>query len=313
MKDPIFDEATMTMTASLVPDPRRYIRVENAGEQMWFDRLDMLYFPDEFMRNAAEQLAGLPMYWQQQQIGNAQDYVESRMHEIEASLDGTEASPTFQDKSQEFLNALPDHSLEFAILSVDVVGSTRMASLLDGPTYARIMQTLLFELSLIVPAFHGHVLKYTGDGLIAYFPAPSFIIKNDLALDCALSMRLLVNEGLGPALTRHGLDPVQVRIGIDAGEAEVVTVGSDVTKQERDLLGFTINRATKIRSASQPDEILLGQSADENLHITWRVNLEEISPPIGWPYLNRDGNPYRIFRAGRSPGAGMRIADLAKP
>ena len=32
-------------------------------------------------------------------------------------------------------------------------------------------------MSEIIPKFHGHVLKYTGDGLIGYFPEPSFITK----------------------------------------------------------------------------------------------------------------------------------------
>jgi len=52
---------------------------------------------------------------------------------------------------------------------------------------ARVIPIALFEFSLAIPAFHGHVLKYTGDGLIAYFAEPSFLTKNDLALDCALT------------------------------------------------------------------------------------------------------------------------------
>ena len=61
------------------------------------------------------------------------------------------------------------------------------------------------ELSELVPKFWGYVLKYTGDGLIAYFPEPSFITMNDAALYCALTMRKIVYQALNTALQHRSL------------------------------------------------------------------------------------------------------------
>ena len=59
---------------------------------------------------------------------------------------------------------------------------------------------ILDELALIVAQFNGQVLKYTGDGLIAYFTPPSYNRMNDMALDCALTCRHLLYEAVFPAL-----------------------------------------------------------------------------------------------------------------
>lgn len=95
----------------------------------------------------------------------------------------------------------------------------------------------LAELSGVVPLFRGHVLKYGGDGLIAFMPGPSQNHQNDLAIDCALTMHMLVYAAMNPMLEEAGLPLIEVRIGIDAGEASVRVLGSSATKRHADIIG----------------------------------------------------------------------------
>jgi class 3 adenylate cyclase len=92
------------------------------------------------------------------------------MAAIEARLRGEQDEPTFEDKSEDFRRSLQVDRLEFVIMRVDVVGSTTLATTADPVAYRRAITTALYELSDVIPKFRGHVLKYTGDGIIAYFP-----------------------------------------------------------------------------------------------------------------------------------------------
>jgi adenylate cyclase len=211
-------------------------------------------------------------------------------------LEGNEEAPGFEDKSEQFLESLACDRLEFVIASVDVVGSTRLATTLAQEKYARLISTVLSELGEIIPKFHGYVLKYTGDGLIAYFPSPSFITMNDLALDCVLTMRGLVHNGINPLLEQRNYPVIDIRMGIDSGEAYVVTVGSPETKKHMDVIGGVVSLACKIQGLAKPGEICMGETTERNLHVAWRQLCEPVDCGPNWSYKERDGNFYRVFR-----------------
>ena len=141
------------------------------------------------------------------------------------------------------------------------------------------------------------MLNYTGDGIIAYFPAPSFINKNDLAIDCAATMRLLVRDALNPLLIEHGYVPISVRIGLDAGAAAVIAIGSPATKQRKDIIGAVVNLACKIQSRAPEGEIAIGDIAFKNLHTNWRLNCAALEVGSDWQYTQPDSDqPYRIHQ-----------------
>jgi adenylate cyclase len=284
----------------LRPNPDRYEWREIEGEQRLYDKFDRLLFPKEVLAQMAEQLRGLPITYEAPRIKDAKAYIESRRGNVEAMLEGTAPEHGLSDKSGEFLDALAGDELGFVILSIDVVGSTGLATSVDAAVYRTVIRTLLYELSETIPLFNGHVLKYTGDGLVAYFPEPSFMRKNDLAIDCALTLRGLVRDALNPALRERGWPEIDVRIGIDAGQAFVETLGSPETKRHRDIIGEVVNLAVKLQAQAQPGGICLGQIAVQNLHTEWRKVCEDVDPPAGWAYTDARGDPYRFYRFGSS-------------
>jgi len=173
------DEDKRTFTVRLIPNPRRYEWKEVDGERYLYDKLDKVLFPGRVLFDLAKQMTGQPIYFQPQEIDNAEQYIKSRMPIIRARLKGDEKPATFEDKSEAFLESLAQDKLGFVIMCVDIVGSTKLSTNLEPEKYTRLISTVLYEMSEIIPKFHGHVLKYTGDGLIGYFPEPSFITKNE--------------------------------------------------------------------------------------------------------------------------------------
>src|SRR4051794_16037376 len=130
------DEETRTITFAMSPDPRRYERVDEGDRHGWFDRYDYLFFSDEVMRQFAEQMAGTPVYDQRPEIEDSVEYVESRMAEIGAKLDGLGGQPTFEDKSEAFLRTLETDAMSFVIMSIDLKGSTMLSQSVPVELYA---------------------------------------------------------------------------------------------------------------------------------------------------------------------------------
>jgi class 3 adenylate cyclase len=292
-----YDDQAHEVEVRIKPNPLRYERREVNGVFYLYDRFDDVSFEErEFMRSLGQHMEGQPIYYQPGLLNGAQ-YLLDRRAAIDAQLSGeARSAPTFADKSEEFLRGLDVDQLGFVVLSVDVVRSTHLATTVAPGVYAKTIGLILFELSAVIPRFHGHVLKYTGDGLIAYFPEPPFISKNDLALRCSLMLLRVIRESLNPSFARHGLPEVQIRIGLEAGDAYIETIGSPDAKQHKDIIGDVVNLAFKIQETATPGEVFLGEVTERNLHTVWRSACEAIAPTADWPYRTRSGGVYRVYR-----------------
>ena len=289
------NDENKTVTFTLIPDPRRYEWKVIEGKKCLYDKFDETLFTEEVLNDLVRQMVDRRVYFQPQEISDAEQYIEERVPHIHARLKGDEKPIDLTDKSESFLESLAEDRLLFVIMSVDIVKSTKLITELDGMKYNRLITTTLYEISEVVSKFHGHVLKYTGDGLIAYFPSPSFITKNDLAINCALTIKQLVYKGLNQVFRDEGYPCIDIRIGLDSGEAYVLTIGSPETKRQKDIIGAVVSLATKIQGLGNPGDILLGDVTLRNLHTDWRERCEEIVPGENWIY-KVEGEPYKVYK-----------------
>ncbi len=290
-----YDEVTGLFQFQVKPRDDRYEWRTIEGKKVLYDRLDELYFPESVIQRFAKGMKDKPIGFELNELGNFDEYLKSRIQEIEHRASGKDDALELSDKSGDFLESLNVNKLEFAILSIDMIDSSVLSNTLDGDRYQRLVDTFVFEMSAVVPRFHGYVLKYTGDGLIAYFPAPSFIVKNDLAFECALILRRIVYLGLNPVFSSVGLPTIGIRIGLDSGEAYVRAIGSPSAKRHKDIIGEILNLATKIQGLARPGGVCLGDETYRNLHTVWRLLCVEKSLPEDWKYKDVDGSPYKVF------------------
>jgi adenylate cyclase len=291
------NEETGVVSFALRLNPDRYTEaVLDDGTHAWHDRFDDLYITDDALADLAEMVRRLPIGFQHQHAGPLVDYLEGSLGRARAALGcGSASDHDFADASDEWLRSRADDELGFAILSVDLVGSTALSQSLPVRDYARLQVVLQDELSALVPLFGGHVLKYTGDGLLAYFPEPSLIVKNDLALECALYMRAVVNRAINEALREAGLPTIQIRIGVDTGRAAVMVVGSASTKRHADVIGQVVSLACKVEKHAGADGIAIGGSCWRSLHTSWREHCRRLQTPPDWSYCSADDEPYLLF------------------
>jgi adenylate cyclase len=131
------------------------------------------------------------------------------------------------EQTQEILEKFCDSKIILAILHVDLVGSTKLSMTLPTEKLAIIVQAFTQEMSSLISAYGGHVFKYVGDAILAFF----FLSDNNLylpcsnAVNCARTMIRVMQDGINPILNDNDYPEMGVRIGIDVGENVVVQYG----------------------------------------------------------------------------------------
>jgi adenylate cyclase len=131
------------------------------------------------------------------------------------------------EQTQEILEKFCDSKITLAILHVDLVGSTKLSMTLPTEKLAIIIQAFTQEMSLLISAYGGHVFKYVGDAILAFF----FLSDNNLylpcsnAVNCARTMIRVMQDGINPILNDNDYPEMGVRVGIDVGENVVVQYG----------------------------------------------------------------------------------------
>ena len=156
-----------------------------------------------------------------------------------------------------FLSLWPEQEINTAVLFVDIVGSTRLATQLSSEELSGMMKVFSEEMSVIISKHAGFVLKYTGDAVIAFFPElKEFGNMVENAIRCANSMNMIVKYALNPTFENFKLPTINVRMDIDAGKNRIVFFGSDP-----DLIGQGITIASKVLPFAQPYQIAIGDEA----------------------------------------------------
>jgi len=180
------------------------------------------------------------------------------------------------DPSEEYLSKLGNTPKFMVILSIDIIGSTKLSKKLDLQDNAKLITIFSRAMGAIIHNFNGYVLKYVGDGIITYFPEPDYNGMHDNALYCAYTMKKYILKFLNPLLKEHNFPELNFRIGINSGMVIKTIVGYNKIKQHYDLIGETINTASKIQKTPVENGILLGQTTNPALHDFWKTKLTEI-------------------------------------
>lgn len=289
------DEKSGKFTARLIPHPDRYERRIVNGEECYLDKFDNVIIPIRLIKQMASWMVGQPIYSSRPKIESGDKYVKSRMQEI-GFLDTSKPDFKPVDLSEEFLEKIQSGKMRFAIIAIDLKGSTAMSQKLPPEENAKIISLFQKEMTLIVHNFNGYVLKYLGDGMIAYFPEPNFIGMNDNAIDCAVTMKKMITFGINMVLKEKGFPQLSFRIGIDSGEAVITDMGAPGIKIHKDLIGETINLAAKIQGFCQENQILLGESTVLSLHTFWRKILKSLDKSATWEYKEKKtGQTYQLY------------------
>jgi hypothetical protein len=145
------------------------------------------------------------------------------------------------------------------VLFADLKGSTEIIQGLDPEEARALLDPTLHIMMTAVHRYEGTVNQVMGDGIMALFGAP--IAHEDHAVRAcyaALHMQEAIGRYADELRRQQGLD-VQIRVGLNAGEVVVRTIGNDL-HMDYTAVGQTTHLATRI-DRLPPEEKRLLQTA----------------------------------------------------
>ncbi len=175
-----------------------------------------------------------------------------------------------------------------AILAADVAGYSRLMSLDESGTLAKLQA---HRSELIVPAIarhHGRVVKLMGDGILAEFGS---VVD---AVECAAEIqREMAARNAGVADDRR----MGFRIGVHLG---------DVIVEGEDIYGDGVNIAARLESLAETGGICISRQAYDQVDGKLRLEFRELGPQ----HLKNIPKPVEAFAIG---GAAVTAASKGGP
>jgi adenylate cyclase len=318
---------SMSSAADLHPSQKKVDKIKNQDAK----KEEVVVRKNKYLREKSHSF-----FLQSSSSPNPQVDLNSIMKKSQSRVRKTlEGEPEFVMsfvETQNVLKKFAKYKTTFVVLHVDLVGSTKLALRLPLDRLTMIIQAFNQEMSIIVKAFGGYILKYVGDAVLAFFVVPGRKSEAKVAcinaVNCAKYMIRIAREAINPILNQYDCPEMNLRIGIDIGENAIIQSGWDIhsnirdrhknnknniaiinndnKKQQRllvkkpvyDILSYTISIAVKMTALANPNHIVIGDPLynlldDKQRSAFQRLNM---SPDI-WSYVcrNSEGNIYSLY------------------
>jgi adenylate cyclase len=152
--------------------------------------------------------------------------IEHRLREfVLSALGGAVRADLFRRVERDLALMHPERRLLTVYFS-DIEGFTRVAERIDPKTVVQILRDYLAEMTTVVLDRSGHVDKYLGDGLMAFWGAPvSLENVSETACEAALYLQETFEKHKAKWETRCG-QPLSLRAGMDSGPTVVGEMGT---------------------------------------------------------------------------------------
>jgi ABC-type transport system substrate-binding protein/class 3 adenylate cyclase len=139
----------------------------------------------------------------------------------------------------------------------DVVGSTALAERLDPEDVKLVVGEAVARIVGEVQSLGGHVKDLAGDGVLAFFGAPTTREDDaERAVRCALRIVGEMEEYAREVRRGWGAEGFGVRVGAATGAVVVGEVGAGA-RVEYAAFGDTVNVAARLQSAAEPGSVLV--------------------------------------------------------
>ena len=145
---------------------------------------------------------------------------------------------------------------QLTVLFCDLVGSTAISAGLDPEDMREVITAYQNCCAEIVRQFDGHVAKFMGDSVLAYFGYPQAHEDDaERAVRAGLELVRAVAR-----LTAPDGQSLATRVGIDTGLVVVGDLIGEGAAQEEAVVGDTPNRAARLQAAAEPGAVLISAS-----------------------------------------------------
>jgi class 3 adenylate cyclase len=199
-------------------------------------------------------------------------------------------------------NAACEERKTVTTLFCDLVAFTAMSEAADPEDVDRILGEYFARATRAIESHGGTVEKFIGDAVVGVFGVPA-AHEDDPERAVRVGLRLIETlEGM----TRPDGSPLQVRIGVNTGEA-LVRLDVDPTSGRGFLTGDAVNTAARLEASAPPGGVAVGGLTHE---LTSRVIDYEELPPVHARGKTEPVSAWRAIATVARRGIELRSADL---
>ncbi|MGY4505553.1 class 3 adenylate cyclase [Bradyrhizobium sp. GM24.11] len=145
---------------------------------------------------------------------------------------------------------------QLTVMFVDLVGSTALASGRDPEEVRDLIQAYHNTVASEITRFEGHVAKFLGDGVLAYFGWPR---AHEDEAERAVRAGLRISKAVA-ALTEPTGAALAARVGIATGLVVVGELIGEGEARERSVIGETPNLAARLQGLADPGGVVIADS-----------------------------------------------------
>jgi class 3 adenylate cyclase len=143
---------------------------------------------------------------------------------------------------------------QLTVLFCDLVGSTELAARLDPEDMGQVFRAYHRACTGAVERWGGHVAKYMGDGVLAYFGWPQ---AHEDDAERAVRAGLELPDDVGKLHTPAGKN-LAARVGIATGLVMVGELIGEGAAREEAVVGDTPNLAARLQALASPGTVVIG-------------------------------------------------------
>ncbi|RWP32890.1 AAA family ATPase [Mesorhizobium sp.] len=179
-----------------------------------------------------------------------------------AELASAPASPTGAERRQ------------LTVMFADLVGSTAISARVDPEEMSEIIRGYQNCCAGEITRFEGHIAKFMGDGVLAYFGWPR---AHEDDAERAVRAGLAVASSVAQLRAPDG-KPLAGRVGIATGLVVVGELVGDKEARERAVVGETPTLASRLQDLARPGSVIVAESTRHLLGDLFE--LEDLGPQV---------------------------------
>lgn len=154
---------------------------------------------------------------------------------------------------------------EISILFSDIRGFTTISEKLSPEELVHLLNEYLNPMTLIVLEEKGTLDKYVGDAVMAIYNAP-LDVAGHAGHACRSALKMIAKLGeLNTSFIARGIDPIDIGIGINTGDAVVGNMGAAI-RFDYTAIGDNVNLASRLEGLNKMygTHIIVSESTKES-------------------------------------------------
>ncbi len=145
---------------------------------------------------------------------------------------------------------------QLTVMFCDLVGSTELSGRLDPEDLREVMRRYQETVARVVARFEGHVAKFLGDGVLAFFGWPR---AYEDQTERAVRSGLAAIDAVADLKTEDG-QTLEARVGIATGQVVIGDIVGEAAMEEDAVAGETPNLAARLQAVASPGQVVIGST-----------------------------------------------------